>query len=1603
MSPVKPMLDDLELQQVQRVDVEEDQVLKRHAIPSLEGDFLQDLGRRVTRISLTGVATGEKAAEGLKGLREKFQAAEPISFVADIATATRVDKVLIEELEVRELAGKPERFAYALTLREFQPPPATEVEQPPEPEPPPPPDDDIDRGTGTLEVEVVVEGVADFDFSRLNVGARGTQADGTQLARVPTNRTDNVWTEANFPAGQYTVEAATTEAPPLSGSATATVQPGATTRVTITLRPGAVVATTFAIHFRFDKAFIEPCLRPVLRQIAQRALANPSEKILIVGHTDKVGPDAYNQSLSERRARAVFAFLTFGVNAASRAAAVAEWNTLRLRRPPGEQPTVKDTWDVREYQHILQDLGFYPGNVDGRDGPLTQDAVRAYRCHKGLPPGTTVDDEVWNALIEDYLGQDNLTVPLDRFLRNAKDSCDGGILKWLGCGEEDPVKNVGTAWRPNRRTEVLFVNAGTLPCEVPKPDTFDLPTPGVVGTTWCLGPGNLSQHCCAVSRHLKPGTNDPQPCPNNPQGPWCRHPAEPGLITATGSIKRELPDGTLEPVPNQRFVLIAPNGEFKQGEQSNGEAVPARTTGGSGAARGTFEFPNLPKGIYSLEVLTSAPVLVRLEDQTDREVKGNAVCKALRDAAERLDVVIIIAPVKREIRLPTVVHVMTALHPATGEVRTCTPALGAPAPQASTLTDDQVRALFEGANRIWRQARIRFELDDADIVREAYSFRVECEIDDAEFQILLERCAYPDVVNVFFVGDLAGLGEAGFGVSRENAAAAGLEGGCAVGERFQSTILGPPINVPLSLQAREQVLAHELGHYLNLEHVDDTPANADRLMLPGTRTGENRRLDSPEADPARASRGAADDCVPLSLRVTGATRVGARLSNQFIVIQDPAAVVTVDAEIPAQLLDPARGALVMTGGNPGAPPLQRTVSAVTKGVTEVLATYTPVGGGPPIAKRVVIRVATFQLRVEGATQVGGAGSTTFVVRQDPTAVVTVFADIDPAPFCIPTTLVTWTGGDPAPHPLRRRVPAVAIGTATVSGTVAGSTLSVTIVGVGVTLDVDADRDGVVEEGATGKDAWEFGAGKKGAVILCNNDDDDVDGSLDNANTTIDGVNDVRELAPLIVRRSGVLPPGLQLVLSVSDLTKIRIFDQRSASGTVVIGPGLAAQFVVTTAETADVEFGMEATQYPQVGFDGTVTIRLSLREGGTETTKDEITVRIAPWLMPSHLDVTQELFVVEIPGFNTAPRTFLSELEAAATSAGVPLRKASGTLFPDPWMQDCMEVGYSRAPGHAFPVVLNAVRGRPLRTFGPSQLLGPDFGLEAPGSGSGNTFDSHGNLEVSPPVTVAGKDFKFGRIYFGRGRPATPFNSTIRSFLRSQLIQKPIELDTDWLAVGHVDEIVSLIPSNVGKRFRMLIASTDEAIRILTDLRTAGRGGLTLFTGKTSTPSPFGERTIDSILGDASLLGDNTAICQPRLNAVQATMEAELGLDPLTDIIKIPVLFVEHDFSPRRFDPTAPPFFVALIPDMVNLLVITRPDFGRTQLVIAKPFGPVLLGVDQLEKDVRDKLAPLAYAPSQIHFVDDFDSYHLGDGEVHCATNSRRQPPVTPWWEQTDF
>jgi hypothetical protein len=195
-APIHPMLDDLELSLVQVLRTEEDQVWLEHSVAGLQGSLLQRLSREPTSIHLQGVMAGEGVLEKLEKLRQLYQDAQPVPFTADIMTATEVTQVLIDNLAVRELAGKPERFEYSLGLVEFVPTP-----DPVQPPIEPPVDPICVDQKGSISVTVVLpEGQT--DFTGVVVRIQRTDVEGAAPIEI-TEHTNGVFTRTGLDPGEY--------------------------------------------------------------------------------------------------------------------------------------------------------------------------------------------------------------------------------------------------------------------------------------------------------------------------------------------------------------------------------------------------------------------------------------------------------------------------------------------------------------------------------------------------------------------------------------------------------------------------------------------------------------------------------------------------------------------------------------------------------------------------------------------------------------------------------------------------------------------------------------------------------------------------------------------------------------------------------------------------------------------------------------------------------------------------------------------------------------------------------------------------------------------------------------------------------------------------------------------------------------------------------------------------------------------------------------------------------------------------------------------------------------------------------------------------------
>ncbi|KAM3922488.1 protein-arginine deiminase type-2-like [Leptodactylus fuscus] len=544
-----------------------------------------------------------------------------------------------------------------------------------------------------------------------------------------------------------------------------------------------------------------------------------------------------------------------------------------------------------------------------------------------------------------------------------------------------------------------------------------------------------------------------------------------------------------------------------------------------------------------------------------------------------------------------------------------------------------------------------------------------------------------------------------------------------------------------------------------------------------------------------------------------------------------------------------------------------------------------------------------------------------------------------------------------------------------------------LTGIEISLDVDADRDGKVEKNNPNKATWTWGPEGQGAILLVNCDKDSL------LSRTVDGDDnvamsklDILDMSKMLLRIQGPekLPTGynLMLYISATDAPSLGVFHLNNKVYKHVLGRHKLFYKVRYTG-TGEMEFYVEGLRFPDEGFNGLVTIKASLLETqmqgipDTPIFTDLVTFRIAPLIItPNTLDPV-EVFVCSVKDnylFLKAIKTLVSEANYNIQVCFEDVNRG------DRWMQDEMEFGYIQAPHKSFPVVLDSPRDGELKDFPIRELLGPDFGYvtKLAASSKVTSLDSFGNLEVSPPVTAAGKKYPLGRILIGSSFPTSSgrrMTKVVRDFLYAQRVQSPIELFTDWLYVGHVDEFMTFVPAPDQKGFRLILASPATCFRILQDKKQEGHGDVGILQGFETK-----RWTVTKILSTDAIVHENRYV-QHCIDWNRDILKTELGLTE-DDIIDIPALFKLHNGQALAF-----------FPNMVNMIVLGK-DLG-----IPKPYGPVIKETCCLEDYVIDQLKPLEL---RCTFIDDIVSYHKKLGEVHCGTNVRRKPFPFKWWQMEE-
>jgi protein-arginine deiminase len=264
-----------------------------------------------------------------------------------------------------------------------------------------------------------------------------------------------------------------------------------------------------------------------------------------------------------------------------------------------------------------------------------------------------------------------------------------------------------------------------------------------------------------------------------------------------------------------------------------------------------------------------------------------------------------------------------------------------------------------------------------------------------------------------------------------------------------------------------------------------------------------------------------------------------------------------------------------------------------------------------------------------------------------------------------------------------------------------------------------------------------------------------------------------------------------------------------------------------------------------------------------------------------------------------------------------------------------------------------------------------------------DSLNSFGNLETVPPHAIGATSYPFGRVIRGQTPTFYP-DKTFERMIESQGQQPPIYIDTSWLLVGHVDETLSFVKAATPRGWKLLVNDARLAKKMLEDQVAAGNGAITMFQGKqwddendpnVHTPA---EASISAVLADTNVM-QASAEAAVEVDAQLVILKKELALGD-DEIISVPFLHHTIDGASAAYQP-----------GMVNGISISDTHFGAPD-----PHGPIINGKDIFKDAFTQALAPLGIT---VDYIEDWDEYHVGIGEVHCGTNSSRAIPDAKWWE----
>ncbi|OKL49816.1 hypothetical protein BSR29_02390 [Boudabousia liubingyangii] len=572
---------------------------------------------------------------------------------------------------------------------------------------------------------------------------------------------------------------------------------------------------------------------------------------------------------------------------------------------------------------------------------------------------------------------------------------------------------------------------------------------------------------------------------------------------------------------------------------------------------------------------------------------------------------------------------------------------------------------------------------------------------------------------------------------------------------------------------------------------------------------------------------------------------------------------------------------------------------------------------------------------------------------------------------------------------------------------------------------DANRDGKANPEDPADQNPAAATATSGAVFLANLDDsakrcplknkagkplelEELRTCSDANDTEINGAEDLKDLAPLTIKAIPTISEqgSGKIKLDAASQKKVNLFINRNGKWEhLKEGQSLSAKEL-----RQNVQLRLEGIDVVKdQSWDGHVTVTLEVTDGGHRATS-QAHLKAAPLITQNHLQKLQTLYTLTKRSGHFSGR-LTSEIAGLASKAAFKAQPFGDSR--EVWVQDSFEPMYQVMPTENGPrimrVMLKTDQVRGVYTYEDRPNEKPDatdktsiyqalYGLRGPGVGildigkrqANYTLDSGGNIETLPPMP----GYPAGRILMGKrtaanipadaeeNEPLEPSES-IRDFFTAQKVQKPIYLDTSFLSVGHIDEMITTVPANTKLGWKLVVSSPQAGLEIFKKLQAEGHGKEQLMSHEGAQGN-----TIDGALekGRADWVNGNAErIIQKNIDIIKK----ETGITD-ADIIRVPVFYRAEvdDDDPNGVNLDAKTYAADFIPNAVNGVVANNKTF-----IAPRQFGPVIGGKDLYQEAVEKAFAQ---AGMKVLYADTYRTLYVHGGELHCGTNAIRE--ATPYF-----